>query len=78
MHDFPADSGVLASCEPVYETLPGWSSLTEGVQREEALPAEALAYVARLEELAGVPAVILSTGSDRTDTIFRDNEILGR
>ena len=52
--------------------------MTEGVQREEALPAETLAYVARLEELAGVPAVILSTGSDRTDTIFRDNEILGR
>ena len=77
LHDFPADSGVLASCEPVYETLPGWSSLTEGVQSEETLPAEARAYVARLEELAGVPAVILSTGSDRVDTIFRDNDIIG-
>lgn len=76
LHDFPAGSGVLASCEPVYETLPGWSSLTEGVQSEEALPAEARAYVARLEELAGVPAVILSTGSDRVDTIFRDNDII--
>ena len=77
LHDFPADSGVLASCEPVYETLPGWTSLTEGVQSEETLPAEARAYVARLEELAGVPAVILSTGSDRVDTIFRDNDIIG-
>jgi len=77
LHDFPADSGVLASCEPVYETLPGWSSLTEGAQSEETLPAEARAYVARLEELAGVPAVILSTGSDRVDTIFRDNDIIG-
>ena len=67
---------MLASCEPVYETLPGWSSLTEGVQSEEALPAEARAYVARLEELAGVPAVILSTGSDRVDTIFRDIDII--
>ena len=77
LHDFPADSGVLALCEPVYETLPGWSSLTAGVQSEETLPAEARAYVARLEELAGVPAVILSTGSDRVDTIFRDNDIIG-
>ena len=68
---------MLASCEPVYETLPGWASLTEGVQSEETLPAEARAYVARLEELAGVPAVILSTGSDRVDTIFRDNDIIG-
>ena len=73
LHDFPADAGVLASCEPIYETLHGWSSPTQGAQREVDLPAAARGYVARLEELAGAPAVILSTGSDRTDTIVRDS-----
>ena len=73
LHDFPADAGVLASCEPIYETLHGWSSPTQGAQREVDLPAAARVYVARLEELAGAPAVILSTGSDRTDTIVRDS-----
>ncbi len=76
LHDFPSDSGVLASCEPVYETLPGWSSPTQGAQSEKDLPLEARAYVAKLEELAGAPAVILSTGSDRVDTIRRDHSIL--
>ncbi len=69
--EFPADAGVLAACEPVYETMPGWPSPTQGVRRESELPQQARDYVARLEQLAGAPAVILSTGSDRDDTILR-------
>ncbi len=69
--EFPADAGVLAACEPVYETMPGWPSPTQGVRRESELSPQARDYVARLEQLAGVPAVILSTGSDRDDTILR-------
>ena len=69
--EFPADAGVLAACEPVYETMPGWPSPTQGVRRESELPQQARDYVVRLEQLAGAPAVILSTGSDRDDTILR-------
>ncbi len=73
--EFPADLKLLASCEPVYETMPGWKSPTRGVTRHEDLPAEARAYIARLEEITGVPAGILSTGSDREETIIRDPEL---
>jgi adenylosuccinate synthase len=67
--DFPADVRVLSACEPVYETLPGWRRPTRGIRHVEALPAEARAYIERLEELSQVPAAIISTGSDREDTI---------
>jgi adenylosuccinate synthase len=70
--EMPADSAQLAACEPVYETLPGWSSPTQGVQTYDQLPREARAYVARLEEITGVPAAIVSTGSGRDETILRD------
>jgi adenylosuccinate synthase len=69
--EFPANLRVLASAEPVYETLPGWSSPTKGVTRFEDLPTEAQRYIARLEEVSGVPCAIISTGSDRTETIVR-------
>jgi adenylosuccinate synthase len=71
--EFPADLTRLAECEPVYEELSGWSSPSRGVQRYDALPAEARAYIARLEEVTGVPAAIVSTGSDREETILRRN-----
>ncbi|HEX7085865.1 MAG TPA: adenylosuccinate synthase [Vicinamibacterales bacterium] len=73
--EFPADLKLLASCEPVYETMPGWKTPTRGVTRHEDLPAEARAYIARLEEVTGVKAGILSTGSDREETIIRDPEL---
>jgi adenylosuccinate synthase len=76
--EMPGDSAQLAACEPVYETLPGWRSPTRGVRRYENLPAEARAYVARIEEVTGVPAAILSTGSDREDTIIRSDAIVAR
>jgi adenylosuccinate synthase len=75
--DMPGDIANFAACEPVYETLPGWSSPTAGVRRYEDLPAEARQYVARLEEVTGVPAAIISTGSAREDTIIRGDSVAG-
>ena len=69
--EFPSDLGQLAACEPVYESLPGWSVPTRGVRRFADLPEPARRYVARLEEVSGVPAAIISTGSARDETILR-------
>ena len=74
--DFPSDVAQLARCEPVYESMPGWSAPTRGARRLSDLPENARRYVARLEEISGVPAAIVSTGSERDDTILRD-EVLG-
>ncbi|NOT46116.1 MAG: adenylosuccinate synthase [Acidobacteria bacterium] len=71
LDELPADLRSLASATPVYETLPGWSLPTKGVTTFEALPPEAQRYVRRLEELTGVPCAIVSTGSDRAETIVR-------
>jgi adenylosuccinate synthase len=71
--DFPSDVTQLAACEPVYETMPGWSSPTKGLRRFADLPDAARRYVARLEEVSGVPAAIISTGSERDDTIVRED-----
>jgi adenylosuccinate synthase len=71
--DFPSDLTQLAACEPVYETMPGWSKPTKGMRRFDDLPDAARRYVARLEEVSGVPAAIISTGSERDDTIVRED-----
>ena len=56
--------------EPVYETLPGWKSNTYGVKSLDELPANAKAYIKRLEEVTGVPVDLISTGPDRDETII--------
>jgi adenylosuccinate synthase len=73
--EMPGDSAQLAACEPVYETLPGWTAPSKGARRYEDLPAEARAYVSRIEQITGVPAAIVSTGSAREDTIIRGDSI---
>ena len=75
--EMPGDQAQLAACEPVYETLPGWTAPTAGVQVYEDLPQEARAYIARLEEITGVSAAIVSTGSAREHTIFRKDTLAG-
>jgi adenylosuccinate synthase len=70
--EWPADLNVLAKCEPVFETLPGWTRPSSGVTRYEDLPREAQKYIAYLEEITGVPVSIVSTGSGRSDTIIRE------
>jgi adenylosuccinate synthase len=67
----PSGADAVAECVPVYETLPGWQESTVGVQRFDALPRNARTYLARIEELTGVPIAIVSTGPDRTATILR-------
>lgn len=54
---------------PVYETLPGWSEVTVGAQSADMLPANAQAYISRIEDLIGAPVDIVSTGPDRVETI---------
>jgi adenylosuccinate synthase len=71
--EFPSDVAQLSACEPVYESMPGWSSPTRGLRRYADLPDAARRYIARLEEVSGVPAAIISTGSERDDTIFRSD-----
>jgi adenylosuccinate synthase len=70
--EFPSDLSQLAGCEPIYESMPGWSTPTKGARRFSDLPDNARRYIARLEQVSGVPAAIVSTGSDREDTILRE------
>ena len=78
LREMPGDVAQLSACEPVYETLQGWSAPTRSVRRYEDLPREAQAYIARIEEITGVPAAVLSTGSAREDTIIRGDSIAAR
>jgi adenylosuccinate synthase len=66
----PAAPEIQAALEPVYETLPGWQSPLQGVRTLKGLPPRALAYIKRIEELTGVPVVIVSTSPEREDTIL--------
>jgi len=66
----PTDAADLAACEPIYEDLPGWTESTFGAKSLQSLPAAAKQYIARIEELAGIPVDIISTGPDRTETII--------
>jgi adenylosuccinate synthase len=65
----PADAEAYAALTPVYEEMPGWSESTFGAKLMTELPANAIAYVKRLEELVGAPIDIVSTGPDRIETI---------
>jgi len=68
----PYGANVLAECEPIYETLPGWKKATNGTTKFDDLPSAAQDYVRRLEELCGAPAALISTGPDRSETIIRE------
>jgi adenylosuccinate synthase len=74
MTEFPANL-TTGTCEPIYETVPGWSEPTRGARDFDELPAEAQNYVRRLEDVSGVPCAIVSTGSDRDETIIRTGSI---
>jgi adenylosuccinate synthase len=67
----PFGAEMLEECEPVYESLPGWSESTVGVTKLEALPRAAQDYLARMEAICGVPIDLISTGPDRDQTIVR-------
>ncbi len=66
----PAARQIQAGIAPVYETLEGWDGSTQGARSWADLPAEAVKYVRRIEELIGVPVALLSTSPERNDTIL--------
>jgi adenylosuccinate synthase len=66
----PLDADEIAACEPVYETLPGWSDTTAGLTHWEQLPANARRYLERMQALIGAPIDMVSTGPDRVHTIL--------
>jgi adenylosuccinate synthase len=76
--EFPADLRLLAAAEPQYETLSGWTEPTKGVTDFNKLPAEAQRYIRRLEEVSGVECAIVSTGSDRSETIVKEGGAVAR
>lgn len=67
---FPANVRDVARCRPVYEDVPGWQASTREVIRFADLPENAKCYVARLEQLTGVPVGILSLGPRRESTLI--------
>jgi adenylosuccinate synthase len=76
--EFPADLRLLADAEPVYETMPGWPRPTRGTTRIDDLPDEARRYITRLEEVSGVSCGLISTGSDRNETIIAPDSPVAR
>ncbi|MBI3126677.1 MAG: adenylosuccinate synthase [Candidatus Tectomicrobia bacterium] len=66
---FPAETGILDRCRPVYEEFPGWLSATSGCRDWNALPQGARNYLGALERLAGRRIWLISTGPGREDTI---------
>ena len=69
----PVGADAIEQCEPVYEELPGWSETTVGICNRDELPANAIAYLKRLEEVVGIPVDIISTGPERDETIILRN-----
>lgn len=71
MYDrLPAGTGAQAGVEPVYETFEGWDGSTAGARSWADLPAQAVKYVRRIEELIETPVALLSTSPERDDTIL--------
>ena len=66
---FPANTALLSRCQPIYEELPGWSQPTASATQLSQLPANAITYIRRIEELVGCRVQIVSTGPSRAETI---------
>jgi adenylosuccinate synthase len=66
----PRGASQVAACEPVYETFSGWKESTIGITQWDALPKTAQDYLTRVQEVAGVPIDMVSTGPDRDETIL--------
>ncbi len=68
----PRDLSALSECEPVYETLPGWREDISAARSMSELPQATRVYIRRVEELLGVPVLLVSIGPQRSQTILRD------
>lgn len=73
---FPAVSQALREVEPIYETLPGWRTSTEGITRREDLPQAAQDYIHFISERIETEVGLISTGPERAQTIINDGSIL--
>ena len=71
LEHMPLDSKVLAACQPIYKELPGWSENIRDARSLDDLPAAARRYVERVEELVGVPIMLIGVGPGREQTIVR-------
>ncbi len=69
----PASQAAQARVTPIYETIEGWKATTAGARSWAALPAQAIKYVRRIEELIEAPVALLSTSPERADTILVHN-----
>lgn len=69
----PASQAAQSRVQPVYESFPGWVETTSGARSWAELPAQAIKYVRRIEELIGAPVALLSTSPERDDTILVHN-----
>ncbi len=69
----PIGADAYGKCEPIYEEMPGWKESTVGLRNYDDLPANARAYLKRLEEVVGIPVDIISTGPERDETIILRN-----
>ena len=78
LESFPAVSQDLRRVEPIYATLPGWKSSTEGITRMEELPENARRYVEFLSDQIGVEIGLVSTGPERGQTIIINDSALGK
>ncbi len=74
---FPASQKAQARVEPIYEEIEGWQAPTAGARSWADLPAQAIKYVRRIEELIGAPVALLSTSPERDDTILVQNPFEG-
>jgi adenylosuccinate synthase len=73
----PAAQGAQAAAEPVFETMEGWTGITSGARRWADLPAQAIKYVRRIEELVEAPVTMVTTGAERDDTILMHDPFEG-
>jgi adenylosuccinate synthase len=67
---FPPGAAAQAKAQPIYETIEGWTGSTRGARSYAQLPAQAIKYVRRIEELVECPVTLLSTSPERDDTIL--------
>ena len=65
----PMGADEISRCNPVYETMEGWSESTVGITQYEKLPVNARLYLQRIEQVTGVPIAMISTSPDRDHTI---------
>ncbi|MBN1541010.1 adenylosuccinate synthase [candidate division KSB1 bacterium] len=74
--NYPAEINIQEQAVPIYETHPGWMQSTQNIRAFEEMPANAQAYIRRIEELTGVPIDIISVGSRRDQTIRKNRSLV--